>query len=104
MKSWNGSVNGVVAATARSTGSSPSTSRRTVMPCRARAASSMGVSSIAGLQGVVRIESRGDERAGGAEVAGRLERGVDLLGGDPGRREPFLELGHGQRSEERRVG
>src|SRR6266487_5386900 len=96
MKSWNGSVNGVVAATARSTCSSPSTSRRTVMPCRARAASSIGVSPIAGLQGVVRVESRGDKRAGGAEIAGRLERGVDLLGGDPGRRKPFLQFGHCQ--------
>src|SRR6266536_4962897 len=96
MKSWNGSVNGVVAATARSTCSSPSTSRRAVMPCLARAASSMAVSSMAGLQCLVRVKSRGDKGAGGAEVAGRLKRRVDLLGGDAGRREPLFQLGHCQ--------
>src|SRR5207247_9756671 len=91
MKSWNGSVNGVVAATARSTCSSPRTSRRTAMPCLARSASSM-----AGLQCHVRVKSRGDKGAGGAEVAGRLERRVDLLGGNAGRRKPFLQFGHCQ--------
>src|SRR5215470_17889456 len=91
MKSWNGSVNGVVAATARSTCSSPSTSRRTVMPCLARS-----VSSMAGLQRLVRVKSRGDKGAGGAEVAGWLERRVDLLGGDAGRRELLFQLGHCQ--------
>src|SRR6516162_9643854 len=91
MKSWNGSVNGVVAATARSTCSSPSTSRRTVMPCRARSASSMALP-----QFLVRIEGRGDEGVGGAEVAGRLERGLDLLRGDSRRGQPLFQLGHGQ--------
>src|SRR6266576_1917804 len=91
MKSWNGSVNAVVAATARSTCSSPSTSRRTVMPCLARAASSMAIP-----QFLVRVERRGNKAIGSAQIAGRLERGLDLLRGDAGRGEPFLELGHGQ--------
>src|ERR1044071_1370517 len=91
MKSWNGSVNGVVAATARSTCASPSTSRRTVMPCRTRSMSSMAI-----LRFLVCVDRRGYEGAGGAEVAGRLERRVDLLGGDAGRREPFFQLGHCQ--------
>src|SRR6476646_1617896 len=99
MKSWNGSVNGVVPATARSTCSSPSTSRRTVMPCRersasSRGASSRGASSISVLTGLVRVERRGDEGIGGAEVAGRLERGIDLLGGYARRQETILQLGH----------
>src|SRR2546429_8201415 len=96
MKSWNGSGNGVVAAPARSTCSSPSASGRTVMPRRTRAVSSMGGSSMAILQFLVRVERRGNEGIGGAEVAGRLERGIDLLGGDAGRREPFFQLGHWQ--------
>src|SRR5215469_3192457 len=95
MKSWNGAVNGVVAATARSTCSSPSTSRRTVMPWRARAESSIG-SSMTIPQLLVRVERRRNEGIGSAQVTGRLERGLDLLRGDAGRGEPFLELGHGQ--------
>src|ERR1700757_2680514 len=95
MKSWNGSVNGVVAATARSTCSSPSTSRRTVMPCLARAASSIG-SSMALPPLLVGVEGRGDEGAGRAEIAGRLERGLDLLRGDSRRGQPLLQPGHGQ--------
>src|SRR5947207_15916958 len=95
MKSWNGSVNGVVAATARSTCSSPSTSRRTVMPRRARAASSIG-SSMAIPQFLVCVERPANEGIGGAQVAGRLERSLDLLRGDAGRGKPLLELGHGQ--------
>src|SRR5512133_1648695 len=91
MKSWNGSVNGVVAATARSTCSSPSTSRRTVMPRRARSASSMAIP-----QFVMRLERPANEGIGGAQVAGRLERSLDLLRGDAGRGKPFLELGYGQ--------
>src|SRR6516162_105481 len=91
MNSWNGSVNGVVAATARSTCSSPSTSRRTVMPRLARSASSM-----ANPQCLVCVKSRGDKGVGRAQVAGRLERGIDLLGGDADRREPFLQLGYCQ--------
>src|SRR5215469_17664327 len=91
MKSWNGSVNGVVAATARSTCSSPSTSRRTVMPCLARSASSM-----VNLQRLVRVKSRVDKGVGRTEVAGRLERGIDLLGGDAGRRQPLLQRGYAQ--------
>src|SRR6516165_4597918 len=101
MKSWNGSVNGVVAATARSTCSSPSTSRRTVMPCRTRCASFIGASfigasSMANLQCLVRVKSRRDKGISGAEVSGRLERGLDLLRGDACRGQPFLQFGHGQ--------
>src|SRR5258708_23643253 len=91
MKSWNGSVNGVVGATARSTCSSGSRSRRTVMPRRARSASSMAIP-----QFLVRVERPGNKGIGGAQVAGRLERRLDLLRGDADRGEPFLELGHGQ--------
>src|SRR6516162_2380944 len=41
MKLWKSAVNGVVAATARSTCASPRTSRRTVIPCAARSVSSI---------------------------------------------------------------
>src|SRR5215469_15146197 len=41
MKPWKSVVNGVVAATARSTCASPRTSRRTVIPCAARSVSSI---------------------------------------------------------------
>src|SRR5215469_4152226 len=44
MKLWKSAVNGVVPATARSTWASPSTSRRTVIPCALRSASSMPAS------------------------------------------------------------
>src|ERR1700734_1683612 len=94
MRSWNGSVNGVVAATARSTCSSPSTSRRTFMPRSARWASSMAFPlRVRGFGGVKGGDGKGIRRA---QVAGRLERGVDLLGGDAGRDQPVLELGHGK--------
>src|SRR5262249_51034427 len=44
MKLWKSAVNGVVPATARSTWASPSTSRRTVIPCALCSASSMPAS------------------------------------------------------------
>src|ERR1700733_8550214 len=43
-----------------------------------------------------RLEGGGHERVGGAEVARGLQRGLDLLGGYPGRGEPVFQLGHGQ--------
>src|SRR5208282_5994229 len=121
MKSWNGSVNAVVPATARSTCSSPSTSRRTLIPRSARSASSMlaplpfaglplaGL-PLAGLPlaGLVRllvfvrfpipvgVQGRGNKGIRGAEVADRLERGIDLLRRDAGRRQPVLQLRHGK--------
>src|ERR1700760_3374144 len=87
MRSWNGAVKPVVRATARSTCSSPSTSRRTVMPCCRRSASSMGSGPIlGGILGetVVRGQGRVGELPGRPEVSGRVQGGVDLLGGDPG--------------------
>src|SRR5580692_1180288 len=94
MRSWNGSVNGVVADTARSTCSSPSTSRRTFIPRSARSPSSM--LRLLPVQGFVGVEGGGSKGIGRAQVAGRLKRGVDLLGGDAGRDQPVLELGHGK--------
>src|ERR1700722_4572201 len=100
MKSWNGSVNAVVPATARSTCSSPSTSRRTLIPPSARLASSMlqllRFARLWQFEVLVGIEGRGDEGIGSAQVSGRLKRRVDLLGGDAGRGQPLLELGHRQ--------
>src|SRR5579862_16126 len=97
MKSWNGSVTGVVEATARSTCASPSTWRRTVMPCCLRCASSMAVLLLQlSLHRGVRIQGRGHEVVGGAEVTRRLQGGLDLLRGDDGRGQSVFELGHGQ--------
>src|SRR5271163_2162623 len=97
MKSWNGSVNAVVAATARSTYSSPSTSRRTLIPRSARSASSMLVPlAFFRFLVLVGVKGRGDKGRRGAEVAGRLERGIDLLRRDSGRGQPALQLRHGK--------
>src|ERR1700683_690583 len=97
MKSWNGSVTGVVEATARSTCSSPSTWRRTVIPCCLRSASSMAVLLVQlDLDCRVCVQGRGDEGVRGAEVPGRLQGGLDLLRGDACRGQAVLELGHGQ--------
>src|SRR5579859_7204573 len=97
MKSWNGSVNEVVAATARSTYASPSTARLTAIPCRVRSASSMVCPfRQRGLDGLVGRQSGGDEAAGGAQVASRLERRLDLLGRDARGSQAALELGNGQ--------
>src|ERR1700761_3137959 len=90
MRSWNGAVKPVVRAPARSTCSSPSTSRRTVMPCCRRSASStdsgpiLGETVVPGGETVVRGQRRVGELPGRAQVAGRIQGRVDLLGGDPG--------------------
>src|SRR5215813_6886136 len=111
MKSWKSLVNSVVPATARSTWSSPSTCRRTVIPCAARSASSMLASgagawyiragtlpiSRAATHGrTVRGEGRIDERPCRPEVAGGVERGVEPGIGDSGLVEPLPQVGDAQ--------
>src|SRR5215471_11925398 len=108
MKSWKSLVNAVVPATARSTWASPSTSRRTVIPCAARSASSMLASgagawciragtlpiSRPGTHGrTVSGQGRVDEHTGRPEVAGGVKRGVELGAGNAGLIEPLPQAG-----------
>src|SRR5215469_8550141 len=83
MKLWKSAVSGVVPATARSTWASPSTSRRTVIPCALRSASSMPASC-----GFCRT-GPGTNTTGAAGPSG-VQVGED--GQDP----PVVVLGRGQ--------
>src|ERR1700751_3023112 len=102
IQSWNGAVNSLVPATARSTCASPRTARRTAIPCSVRCSSSMvtPLSLVAVirllLSGSVGGQGGGDEGVGVAQVAGRVQGLLDLRRGDPRRGELVLDLGSGE--------
>src|SRR5580700_12225363 len=97
MKSWNGAVNSVVAAIARSTCSSPRTSRRVRTPAAVRSSSFTDLVSFA-----LSVSGQGaaDKFGARAEIAGRVNGRLQLCASDPGRGE---RAGR-QRIGEQRVG